>query len=147
LGVVDGLRVGLHSSERSRVGDGKSRRPREIERQPGSLLGIEVRTDITLACCKHFESTTTGNIVVSRSQDNIFEFVSNSTANDTPLERQVVIDPDILAEAAASKERIRARLEVLATRFAGPTASQPEEFAGESVDREEHVSSTLTAAG
>ncbi|MDG2022134.1 MAG: hypothetical protein P8J59_09315 [Phycisphaerales bacterium] len=83
---------------------------------------------------------------MSRNLKNIFEFMRRSTPNDPPQESQVVIDPDILAEAAASKERIRARLEVLATRFAGPTASQPEEFAGESVDREEHVSSTLTAA-
>lgn len=84
--------------------------------------------------------------MVSRNLKNIFEFMRRSTPNDPPQESQIVIDPDILAEAAASKERIRARLDVLATRFAGPMPSQPEESSEESVDEGTHSLPMLTAA-
>ena len=73
-----------------------------------------------------------------KNPKNAFEFARalKNKGPQSPIE--IIIDKKILAETIASKERIRARLEVLAARFAGPIAPFPpgssEELVGDDKD-------------
>jgi hypothetical protein len=73
---------------------------------------------------------------VSRNSKNICEFTSGSTVNESSSTNQVIVDQEILAEAMASKGRIRERLAELASRFAGPDTPTPASPSEGSVDEE-----------
>lgn len=77
--------------------------------------------------------------MASRNSKNIFKLTNASALSDPPHQTEGPVGAEVMAEATASKARIRARLKELASRFAGPISTPPAQSSEESVDDQDRL--------